>query len=192
MREVWWCYGTHNGREHPFAAEARALLNSLPRSHAFVAYSKPEDADQQGQDYDALGHLTISLLQRLQVPKDADFYLCGPTAFLSDFTTELKSWSVPDSRIHAERFGAESSITLGIASTTSIPPHSTFRKRGRRPDGFLHTQWSYGAVDLPVWKSPRIRGGLRYPCQMVLSDWRLPHVRVRVDRWKDRLRTRAS
>ena len=68
-REVWWCYCTRNGREHPFAAEARALLNSLPRSHAFVAYSKPEDADQQGQDYDALGHLTISSLQRLQYRK---------------------------------------------------------------------------------------------------------------------------
>jgi ferredoxin-NADP reductase len=132
-REVWWCYGTRNGREHPFAAEARALLNSLPRSHAFIAYSKPEDADRQGQDYDAAGHINLSSLQQLQVPKEADFYLCGPPAFLSGFTTELKSWGVPDSRIHAERFGAESSITPGIASTTPVPPHPPSGSVGAGP-----------------------------------------------------------
>ena len=122
-REVWWCYGTRNGREHPFAAEARALLNSLPHSHAFVAYSKPEDTDLQGQDYDASGQLNLSSLQRLQVPKEADFYLCGPTAFLSYFTAELESWGVPGSRIHSEKFGTESSITPGIAKTKSVAPH---------------------------------------------------------------------
>jgi ferredoxin-NADP reductase len=186
-REVWWCYGARNGREHPFAAEARALLNRLPYSQALVAYSKPEDADQQGQDYDASGHLNLSLLQRLQVPKEADFYLCGPTAFLSDFTADLKSWSVPDSRIRFETFGVESSITPGIARTASA-----FGKRRHRPEDFLYTQRSFGALGHSVWKSARIRGGLRRSCQVVLSDWCLPHVRVRVDRRKGRLRTRAS
>ena len=38
-REVWWCYGTRNGAEHPFAAEVRALLSGLPQSHSFIAYS---------------------------------------------------------------------------------------------------------------------------------------------------------
>ena len=90
MREVWWCYGARNGREHPFASEARTLLNSLPHGHAFVAYSKPEDTDRQGRDYDTLGHLDLSSLQQLQVSKEADFYICGPTAFLSDITAELK------------------------------------------------------------------------------------------------------
>ncbi|MGO7205349.1 MOSC domain-containing protein, partial [Rhizobium ruizarguesonis] len=28
-REVWWLYGTRNGREHPFAEEARGLLKAL-------------------------------------------------------------------------------------------------------------------------------------------------------------------
>jgi ferredoxin-NADP reductase/MOSC domain-containing protein YiiM len=188
MREVWWCYGTRNGREHPFAAEARALLNSLPRSHAFVAYSKPEDADQQGQDYNASGHLTISLLQRLQVPKDADFYLCGPTAFLSDFTTELKSWSVPDSRIHSERFGAESSITPGIASTTSMPPHPPSGSVGAGPmvsftRSGLTVPWSsqYGsllefaeACDIPVrWSC---RTGVCHMCESGLIDGKIGYV----------------
>jgi len=181
-REVWWCYATRNGREHPFAAEARALLNDLPRSHAFIAYSKPEDADQQGQDYDASGHLTISLLQRLQIPKGADFYLCGPAAFLSDFTTQLKLWDVPDSSIHSERFGAESSITPGIASTPSIPPHSPSGSVGTGPmvsfiRSGLTVPWSsqYGgllefaeACDVPVrWAC---RTGVCHMCESGLID----------------------
>ena len=184
-REVWWCYGTRNGREHPFAAEARALLDSLPRSHAFVAYSKPDDADQQGQDYDASGHLTISLLQRLQVPKEADFYLCGPTAFLSDFTAGLKSWSVPDSSIHSERFGAESSITPGIASTTPVPPHPPSGSVGAGPmvsftRSGLTVPWSspYGsllefaeACDVPVrWSC---RTGVCHMCESGLIDGKI-------------------
>jgi ferredoxin-NADP reductase len=28
-REIWWLYGTRNGREHPFAGETRGLLNAL-------------------------------------------------------------------------------------------------------------------------------------------------------------------
>src|SRR6202000_2008231 len=28
-REVWWLYGARNGREHPFAPEARTLLKCM-------------------------------------------------------------------------------------------------------------------------------------------------------------------
>jgi ferredoxin-NADP reductase/ferredoxin len=183
-REVWWCYGARNGREHPFAAEVRALLHSLPHSHVFVAYSNPEDADRQGQDYDASGRLNLSLLQRLQVPKEADFYLCGPTAFLSGFTAELKSWGVPASSIHSETFGAESSITPGIASATSVFPHPpssvgtgptvSFTRSG------LTAPWSsqYGsllefaeACDVPVkWSC---RTGVCHMCESGLIDGRI-------------------
>ena len=33
-REIWWLHSARNGREHPFAAEARALLGSLPDAAA--------------------------------------------------------------------------------------------------------------------------------------------------------------
>jgi ferredoxin-NADP reductase/MOSC domain-containing protein YiiM len=187
-REVWWCYGTGNGREHPFAAEARALLNRLPRSHAFVVYSRAEDADQQGRDYDASGRLMLSSLQGLQVPKDADFYLCGPTGFLSGFTTELKAWSVSDARIHSEKFGAESSITPGIASAASLAPHPPSGSEGTGPTvsftrSGLTVPWSsqYGsllefaeACDIPVrWAC---RSGVCHTCESGLVDGKIGYV----------------
>jgi ferredoxin-NADP reductase/MOSC domain-containing protein YiiM/ferredoxin len=182
MREVWWCYGARNGREHPFAVEARTLLNSLPHSHAFVAYSEPEETDRQGQDYDASGRLSFSSLQRLQVPREADFYLCGPVAFISDFTAELKSWGVPHSRIHFETFGAKSSITPGIARTASAPPHPPSGSVGSGPTvSFtrcgLTVPWDsrYGsllefaeACDVPVrWSC---RTGVCHMCECGLID----------------------
>ena len=193
-REVWWFYGARNGREHPFAAEVRALLNELPSSHAFVVYSKPEDADQQGQDYDASGHLDLSILQRLQVPKEADFYLCGPTAFLSGFTAELKSWGVTASSIHSETFGAESSITPGIASTTFVPPHPPSGSAGTGPKvsftrSGLTVPWNsqYGsllefaeACDIPVrWSC---RTGVCHMCESGLIDGKISYAPEPLDR----------
>jgi ferredoxin-NADP reductase len=35
-REIWWLYGTRNGREHPFAEEVRGLLNTLAHRHSYV------------------------------------------------------------------------------------------------------------------------------------------------------------
>jgi ferredoxin-NADP reductase/MOSC domain-containing protein YiiM len=193
-REVWWCYGARNGREHPFAAEARALLNRLPRSHAFIVYSRPEDTDKQAHDYDALGHLNLSLLQQLQVPREADFYLCGPSAFLTGLTSELKSWGVPDSSIHSETFGAESSIMPGVTSATSVPPHEPSGRTGTGPKvsftrSGLTVPWNpkYGsllelaeACDVPVrWSC---RTGVCHMCETGLIDGKTSYAPEPLDR----------
>jgi ferredoxin-NADP reductase/MOSC domain-containing protein YiiM/ferredoxin len=185
MREIWWCYGARNGTEHPFRTEVRAVLSGLPRSHSFVAYSKPEDGDRPGKDYDVPGHLNLSTLQQLQLPKEADFYLCGPAAFPGDFAAELKSWGVPDSSVHSEVFGAESSITPGIASTPSVPPHPPAGKVGAGPRvsfarSGLTLPWDsqYGsllefaeACDVPVrWAC---RAGVCHTCESGLIDGRI-------------------
>jgi ferredoxin-NADP reductase len=132
-REIWWCYGTRNRSEHPFIEETRELLAHLPRSRSFIAYSKPEAGDQQGKDYDELGRLTLSSLQQLQMPQTADFYLCGPPAFLAGLTAALASWGVPNSRIHSEIFGTESAVTPGIATATARTPHRPLGTPGAGP-----------------------------------------------------------
>jgi MOSC domain-containing protein YiiM/ferredoxin-NADP reductase len=89
-REVWWIYGARDGGEHPFAAETRTLLEALPRSRSHVRYSSPGPADRPAVDFDAPGRLNVRVLRELDVPRDADFYLCGPPAFMSEFTLDLK------------------------------------------------------------------------------------------------------
>jgi ferredoxin-NADP reductase len=121
-REVWWLYGACDGAEHPFAREARDLTAALPRCRSFVAYSKPAPGDRLGEDYDAPGRLSLGVLQQLGVPREADFYLCGPPAFLRSFTQELGSWGVVRGRVHQEVFGHEDAVTPGIAHAPAPPP----------------------------------------------------------------------
>jgi ferredoxin-NADP reductase/MOSC domain-containing protein YiiM len=194
MREIWWCYGARNGNEHPFAAEARALLSGLPQSHSFVAYSKPQDEDQSGRDYDVSGYLNLSSLQQIKVPREADFYLCGPAAFLRDFTADLKSWGVPDPHIHSEVFGAESSITPGIKSTTYVSPHPPAESVGTGPKvsftrSGLTVPWNsrYGsllelaeACDVPVRWACRV--GVCHTCESGLIDGRIDYAPEPLDR----------
>ncbi|MBB5345208.1 MOSC and FAD-binding oxidoreductase domain-containing protein [Tunturibacter empetritectus] len=193
-REIWWCYGGRNGREHPFALEVRELLKGLPKSHSLVAYSKPEAGDRLGSDYDVHGHLNLSFLEERNVPKTAEFYLCGPASFLADLTTALKDWGLPDSCIHSETFGTGSSITPGIARTALVQPHQPAGAVGGGPKVFftrsgLTVPWSerYGsllefaeACDIPVrWSC---RTGVCHMCESGLIGGKIDYAPEPLDR----------
>jgi ferredoxin-NADP reductase len=122
-REVWWLYGTRSGREHPFAEETRALLKTLAHHHSHICYSAPDPQDRPDVDFDAPGRLDTEVLQALDVPRDGDFYICGPSAFMADLSAGLGRLGVAADRIHTELFGAGPSMTPGIAAAPRRPPH---------------------------------------------------------------------
>ena len=126
-REIWWIYGARDGGEHPFAAETRTLLEALPHGRSHIRYSAPGPMDRLAVDFDAPGRLNTGVLGELSVPRDADFYLCGPPAFMSEFTTGLRAWGVANNRVHTEIFGSAPPRTPGVAAAPHRPPH--------RPDG---------------------------------------------------------
>jgi len=131
-REVWWLYGARNRTEHPFVRECDELLRQLPRGHRYIVYSQPSASESPGNDFDAHGHLDLGVLTHLGVAREADFYLCGPSAFLEDLTRGLLSWGVPRSGIHSEIFGAGTSSTPGIEEHRP-PPHAPEGARGEGP-----------------------------------------------------------
>jgi ferredoxin-NADP reductase len=131
-REVWWLYGTRNRAEHPFARECDELLRQLPRSCRYIVYSQASPSESPGADFDARGHLGLDVLTRLGLSREADFYLCGPPAFLQDLTAGLLSWGVPQSRLHSEIFGPGTSSTPGINEQRS-PPHAPAGPPGQGP-----------------------------------------------------------
>ena len=122
-REIWWLYGTRSGREHPFAEETRTLLKGLAHSHSLIRYSSPDPEDRPDVDFDAPGRLDMQALKELSLPRNGDFYTCGPSTFMSDLTAGLAAWGVAPDRIHTEGFGAGPSITPGIAASPRRPPH---------------------------------------------------------------------
>src|SRR5439155_5420395 len=100
QREVWWLHGARAGRDHSFAAEARALLASLPNVRAHVCYSRPGPGDREGRDFDSAGRLSASLLAELEPPRDAEAYLCGPAPFMEEISAGLAAIGVDAARIH--------------------------------------------------------------------------------------------
>jgi ferredoxin-NADP reductase/MOSC domain-containing protein YiiM len=106
-RAVWWAHGARNGAGHAFASEASELLSRLPAARSHVRYSRPQPADRIGVDYDAAGRIDLDALLALGVPREAAFYLCGPSAFLRELTSALLAWGVEPARVHREVFGPE-------------------------------------------------------------------------------------
>ena len=181
-RVIWWLNGARNGREHPFAAEARALLASLPNGQAHVYYSQPQPDDLEGRDFDSAGRLTASRLAELQPPPDAEAYLCGPTAFMDDISAGLAALGFDASRLHTEPFGPAASQTPGIAATPTRAPHPPTGEPGTGPTiafarSDLAIPWSsdYGTLlelaescDVPVrWSC---RTGVCQTCETTLIE----------------------
>ncbi len=176
-RDVWWLHGARNGREHAFAAEVRGLLGSLAHQHSHVCYSAPDPGDRPAADFDTAGHLDLRVLQRLNVPQDSDFYLCGPAPFMSDLTTGLATLGVAPDRIYTELFGSRPSRTPGIAAAPQTRAHVPAGTPGPGPmvsfaRSGLNVCWgpSYGsllelaeACDVPVrWSC---RTGVCHNCE---------------------------
>ena len=122
-RPVWWLHGARNREEHAFAGEVDQLLAALPGSHRLVAYSKPAEVDAPSADHDLSGRLDLAVLEQAGVPKDADYYLCGPDGFMRAIGAALTARGVAPERVATEVFGAVAAYRSGIVKAGERPPH---------------------------------------------------------------------
>ncbi len=179
-REIWWLHGARSGREHLFAAEARALLASLPDVRTRICYSHPAPNDIEGRDFEGPGRLTASLLADMDPPPDAEAYLCGPTSFMDEISAGLAAQGFDATRIHTEPFGPAAGQTPGIAATPAPAAHPPAGQPGNGPTiafarSDLTIRWSsdYGnllelaeSCDVPVrWSC---RTGVCHTCETAL------------------------
>ena len=176
-RDIWWLHGARRRADEPFAAESRALLAALPSAHRHICYSSPGPDDIQGRDYDTAGRLSAPVLAALDLPGDADAYLCGPPAFMADISAALAVAGIQAARIRTEVFGAGPAQTPGIAPATARLPHPPAGQPGSGPlvafaRSDLNARWDPGyasllefaeACDVPVrWSC---RTGVCHTCE---------------------------
>ena len=121
-REIWWLHGARNGRDHPFAEEARTLLASLANGRGHIAFSRPGPDDVRAETSTPPAASRPALLASLELPRDADAYVCGPAAFMSETAAALAELGLDPGRIHIELFGP----------APARRPASPQRRRGRR------------------------------------------------------------
>jgi ferredoxin-NADP reductase len=120
-REVFWIHGARSPQEYPLAAEAHALLASLPHARENVFYSA------------TAGRLSKDKLLALDVPGDASAYICGPASFMTDMRDALGAAGVDPARIHTELFGALASINPGLTGQAARSPHQPPGPAGTGP-----------------------------------------------------------
>lgn len=104
-RSIAFVHAARDGRHHPFAAEARALVAAAPRASLHVLYSRPRPEDRLGEGFDAAGRLDADGLLARIPPGEVDVYLCGPVSFMAALRDGLERRGIPPARIHHESFG---------------------------------------------------------------------------------------
>jgi len=122
-RQVLWLHGARDQHHHPFAAEVRRLMLTLSNGRSHVCYSAPDSRDKGGEDFDAAGHLSRSVLDEVGVPRDADVYLCGPTRFMAEMKEALAASGVAPERVHVEIFNGSEPMTPGVVGPARRAPH---------------------------------------------------------------------
>jgi ferredoxin-NADP reductase len=181
-RDVWWLHGARSRADESFAEESRSLLDGLPHARRHVCYSRPGPGDVPGRDYQTTGRLSASVLASLGLPGDADAYICGPAAFMTEMSAALADLGIDAARVHTEIFGAAPASTPGIAAAPARPPHPPAGPPGDGPEvafarSGVTARWGTGyasllelaeACDVPVrWSC---RTGVCDTCETALMS----------------------
>ena len=120
-------HGARDGREHAFGAEIARLLAALPHPHRIVSYSRPDAGETPGAAFDLVGRLSIETITGAEVPVDADYYLCGPDAFMQSLSAALIARGTVPEHVAMEVFGAK-------AVRSPLAWKASGRPRTRRTD----------------------------------------------------------
>jgi ferredoxin len=131
-RDIWWIHGARRPQEHPLAAEAHALLASLPHAHEHVFYSAATPPERH-RTQAAGGRLTKDKLATLEVPASADAYVCGPASFMADMQHALTAVGIDPARIHTELFGSLPPVNPGLTGQIRRRPHQPPGPAGTGP-----------------------------------------------------------
>ncbi|MNT87606.1 Flavohemoprotein [compost metagenome] len=70
-----------------------------------VFYEEVGHGDEPGRDYDYQGRVDLHAIRDEAIVPGADYYLCGPAAFMRAQREALVGLGVTEDRIHAEAFG---------------------------------------------------------------------------------------
>ena len=133
--DVWFVHGARSGDHHALKEEAAGHAASCERVRLFTAYSRPTDRDVAGRDYDACGRIDVNMIAGLADVATADFYICGPEAFMSTVADDLIARGADPASIRREIFTASTmgaSVKPAHAGTSSVPDRTVrFSKSGR-------------------------------------------------------------
>lgn len=106
QRPIRYLHATRHGQVHAMKHEVSELAQRYPQLHQAVFYETPSANEQAGKDFDHAGRINAAAIQAHALHQDADYYLCGPVAFMQQQRRQLRDAGVQTERIHMEVFGS--------------------------------------------------------------------------------------
>ncbi|WP_369060650.1 globin domain-containing protein [Kocuria rhizophila] len=96
-REVLVLHADHSAAAWPCREQAREYVSQLPNARLVSWLGVPGEGDHEGR-------MDVS---RVEVPADAEVFMCGPLPFMQAVRSQLVDAGVPGRAIHYEIFGPD-------------------------------------------------------------------------------------
>lgn len=107
-RPVSWIQGARDSNARAFKKDVDLVVAKRKDWHTVYFLSNPQEDDVQGRDYDLKGRVDLDKIDREKVFTDRGdtlYFVCGPTKFMLDTETKLRSYGVGADRVKMELFG---------------------------------------------------------------------------------------
>ncbi|MEG3136088.1 globin domain-containing protein [Rouxiella sp. T17] len=103
-KPLYFIHAARSAEVHAMRNEINALREKNNHLHVYYAYEQITEADALGRDYHQQGRLDLNQLPAEYLPKEADYYLCGPVPFMHQQKKALLEKGIPEAHIHSEAF----------------------------------------------------------------------------------------
>lgn len=105
-RQIRFVHACRHGGVHAFGDHVRNLTAEYSQLNSVVFYEAPRpEHDRVGLHYAHAGRVNWDVIAPDVLLPQADYYLCGPQAFMREQLNQLCSRGVDAQRIHLEAFG---------------------------------------------------------------------------------------
>lgn len=109
-RDILFVQAVLNSSAHTFKSELKKLSEMDENIKTAVFYSEPLEGDKLGEDYDYLGFVSKEWMEE-NLPRDGEFYFCGPLGFMKHLYNTLTNMGIDDSAINYEMFGPSADLS---------------------------------------------------------------------------------
>jgi ferredoxin-NADP reductase/MOSC domain-containing protein YiiM len=126
-RDIWWLHGARTLEEYPLIAEVQAAVGRTPRLrvHTWLTRAEPpSEGELSSFGSWHRGRLGADALRALDLPVEAQAYICGPTAFIEETTAALVGLGLSPSAVSSELFGTLAVLNPGVVGEEAQRPHA--------------------------------------------------------------------
>lgn len=107
-RRINFIYSIPNSKNHSFKNEINELCSSEYVNKTII-YTRPMDFEKESHDYDLKGRINKEWMEE-NLPKDGEYYFCGPVQFMKSIYENLKSMGIKEGEINYEMFDSKEKI----------------------------------------------------------------------------------